>query len=61
MFRRLREFIKDVTIEVKKVTFPKKDELISSTWVVIVASLIMSLYLGIIDLSLTEIVKALLN
>jgi preprotein translocase subunit SecE len=41
---------------VKKVVFPTKEELIGSTWVVIITVLIISLFLGIIDLSLSKIV-----
>jgi preprotein translocase subunit SecE len=61
MFRKLREFFRDVTIEIKKVTFPKKDELVGSTWVVIVSVLIISVYLGVVDLALSKIVKVLLR
>lgn len=61
MFRKLREFFREVTLEMKKVSFPKKDELVSSTWVVIITSLIASVYLGIVDLALTKLVKVLLN
>ena len=57
MFKRIREFLKDVTLETKKVSFPKKDELIGSTWVVIVSVLIISLYLGVVDLALSKLVK----
>ncbi len=61
MFRKLREFLREVSLEVKKVTFPKKDELIGSTWVVIITSLIASVYLGIVDIALSKLVKVLLN
>ena len=57
MFKRIREFLRGVTIEIKKVTFPKKDELVGSTWVVIVSVFIMSIYLGVVDLALSELVK----
>ncbi len=57
MFKRMREFLKDVNLEVKKVAFPKKDELIGSTWVVIVFVFVISIYLGVVDLALSELVK----
>ena len=48
-------------MELKKVIYPTKDELIGSTWVVIITVIIVSLFLGIVDLGLAEIVKRLLR
>jgi len=56
MLNKVKEFFKEVKTEVKKVVFPTKEELIGSTWVVIITVFIISLFLGIIDLSLSKIV-----
>ncbi|HZV46341.1 MAG TPA: preprotein translocase subunit SecE [Thermodesulfovibrionales bacterium] len=56
MLNKVKEFFREVKTEVKKVVFPTKEELIGSTWVVIITVLIISLFLGIIDLSLSKIV-----
>ena len=56
MLDKVKEFFREVKTEVKKVVFPTKEELIGSTWVVIITVLIISLFLGIIDLSLSKIV-----
>ena len=56
MLNKVKEFFREVRTEVKKVVFPTKEELIGSTWVVIITVLIISLFLGIIDLSLSKIV-----
>lgn len=48
-------------MEMKKVIYPTKDELIGSTWVVIITVVIVSLFLGVVDLGLAEIVKKLLR
>ncbi|MDQ7788035.1 MAG: preprotein translocase subunit SecE [Thermodesulfovibrionales bacterium] len=56
MFNRIKEFFREVKIEVKKVTFPSKDELIGSTWVVIITVLVISLFLGVVDISLSKLV-----
>ncbi len=61
MVKRLKQFFREVKIELKKVAFPSKDELVGSTWVVIVVVLIISFYLGIVDVGLAEIVKRLLR
>jgi preprotein translocase subunit SecE len=56
MIKRIKDFLRDVKIEIKKVVFPTKDELIGSTWVVIIVVLIISLFLGIVDLGLSKII-----
>jgi preprotein translocase subunit SecE len=56
MVNKIREFFRDVKVEVKKVVFPTKEELIGSTWVVIITVIVISLFLGVVDLSLTKLV-----
>jgi len=56
MIKRIKDFLREVKIEIKKVVFPTKDELIGSTWVVIIVVLIISLFLGIVDLGLSKII-----
>lgn len=52
MFNKITEFFHDVKLELKKVVFPSKKEVIGSTWVVIVSVLIASAFLGIVDMAL---------
>ena len=56
MINKIKEFFREVKIEIKKVVFPTREELIGSTWVVIITVLVISLFLGIIDLGLSKIV-----
>ncbi len=56
MIKKIKDFLREVKIEIKKVVFPTKDELIGSTWIVIIVVLIISLFLGIVDLGLSKIV-----
>jgi preprotein translocase subunit SecE len=56
MIEKINEFFREVKIETKKVVFPTKDELIGSTWVVIITIMIISVFLGIVDLTLTRLV-----
>jgi preprotein translocase subunit SecE len=56
MLDKVKEFFREVQVETKKVVFPSKDELIGSTWVVIITVIIISLFLGIIDLVLSKLV-----
>jgi preprotein translocase subunit SecE len=56
MINKLQGFFKEVKVETKKVVFPTKDELIGSTWVVIITVLIVSVFLAAVDLTLTRLV-----
>jgi preprotein translocase subunit SecE len=56
MIERIKQFFREVKVETKKVVYPTREELIGSTWVVIVTVLVISLFLGVIDLSLTKLV-----
>ncbi len=56
MLNKVKEFFREVKVETKKVIFPSKDELIGSTWVVIVTVIIISIFLGVVDLGLSKLV-----
>lgn len=61
MLGRIKNFFNEVKVESKKVNYPTKDELIGSTWVVITTILIVSFFLGIVDLSLSKLIKLFLS
>jgi preprotein translocase subunit SecE len=56
MLNKTKEFFREVKVEIKKVVFPSKDELVGSTWVVIITVIIVSFFLGVIDLGLSKLV-----
>ena len=56
MFKRISEFFQDVKLELKKVVFPTKKEVIGSTWVVIITVLIAALFLGVVDIGLGRLI-----
>ena len=55
MFKKIKEFFIDVKLELKKVVFPTKKEVIGSTWVVIVTVLIVAFFLGLVDTMLGKL------
>ncbi|TAL24449.1 MAG: preprotein translocase subunit SecE [Nitrospirae bacterium] len=61
MIEKIKEFFKEVKIEAKKVVYPNRDELIGSTWVVIITVLLVAVFLGIIDRGLSKVVSGLLR
>jgi preprotein translocase subunit SecE len=56
MLEKVRKFFKEVSNELKKVSWPTRQETISSTVVVIVLVFMVSLYLGIIDVILARFI-----
>ena len=49
MIAKGREFIADVVVEMKKVSWPSWNELKGSTTVVIVTVIILSIFIGVVD------------
>jgi preprotein translocase subunit SecE len=56
-----RQFLSDAKVELKKVTWPSRKELLTTTSIVIVLVLIISFFLGIVDLGLVKIIKNLIR
>ena len=61
MMNKVKEFFKEVKVEIKKVVYPSREELIGSTWVVIFTAIVISVFLGIVDLGLSKLVKVALG
>ena len=55
------QFFREVKVELQKVTFPTRQETVSSTVVVLVLTAIMAVYLGFSDWALARIVQLLLK
>lgn len=61
MFDKLKHFLSETRIEMRKVTWPTRSELIDSTKIVIVATFIVTLFIGIVDQILVLGVRRLLG
>jgi preprotein translocase subunit SecE len=55
----VREFVKDVRVEIGKVSWPTRSELRDSTVVVIATVFIVAVFIGIVDRILTFLVSLL--
>ncbi|GJM43352.1 MAG: hypothetical protein DHS20C21_01940 [Gemmatimonadota bacterium] len=49
MIEKARKFVSDVIVEMKKVSWPTRNELRGSTMVVIVTVIIIAIFIGIVD------------
>lgn len=54
MFEKLTNYIKNSIIELKKVSWPTKQQAIRHTLLVIAISLVVAAFLGIVDFILTK-------
>ncbi|HJN02557.1 MAG TPA: preprotein translocase subunit SecE [Nitrospinota bacterium] len=55
------KFLTEVKTEIKKVSWPSRKETTGGTVVVLIAVLIAASFLGIVDISLSKIVKVLIQ
>ena len=58
---RVKEFTQDVLAEFRKVTWPSRQELVNSTIVVIVVTVVLALFLGAVDIVLARAVEWVLS
>ncbi len=49
MFKKIAQFINDVQVEMSKVSWPSRSELINSTMIVAVVSILFTIYIFIAD------------
>lgn len=56
MFSKIKNFFREVKIELKKVVFPSREEVIGSTKIVVILVLIVAVFLGLIDMLLSKLI-----
>ena len=61
MVEKVKQFFKEFRVEMKKVTWPTRKEIMASTGVVLFVVLLISLYLGLADTLLSRFVRVLLS
>ncbi len=52
---KVRTFVADVVTEVRKTSWPSRQELVESTWVVIVMVLVLGMYIALCDWALINL------
>ena len=61
IINKVRRFLKEARVELRKVTWPTPKEALASTSVVIVVVIVVSLFLGVVDLGLTRMIRLVLG
>ena len=57
----LKTFFEEAQVELKKITWPSRKETYQTCAAVMVLVLVMSLFLGIVDLGLSKLIEAVLS
>ena len=55
------QFLREVRVELKMVTWPSRKQTIGSTVVVVILAMIISLFLGVVDMGLSGLIRVILN
>ncbi|MCX5681755.1 MAG: preprotein translocase subunit SecE [Candidatus Omnitrophica bacterium] len=55
MFGKIQNFFSEVAVELKKVSWPTRAELIEATWIVIVSTFLLGLFIGAADFILSRL------
>jgi len=56
MFKRMGKFLRETRVELSKVTWPTRREVISQTYVLVILCLVMGLIIGIMDFGIGKVV-----
>lgn len=60
MIKKIRKFFEEVQFEMKKVSWPTWEELRGSTYVVLTLSVLVALFLFVVDLILNQLITIVL-
>ena len=61
IFSKITNFITEVKVEMQKVSWSTKDELVGSTTVVIASTLLLAMFIGIVDIVLSRFIGLILR
>ncbi|MBI1911279.1 MAG: preprotein translocase subunit SecE [Deltaproteobacteria bacterium] len=56
-----KQFIGEAKQELKKVTWPTKQQTVTSTWVVLAVTFALAIFLGLVDLVLSKLIGLILK
>lgn len=57
MWEKVKQFLREVRTELSKVTWPTRKEILAATAVVVVFTLISSIYLGFVDFIISKLIR----
>ena len=60
-FRQLQTFFQDVSAEFKRVSWPTRQATLQSTGIVLVVTLAVAIFLGVVDVGLTTAIQTIIK
>jgi len=57
-FAEMKEFLHDTRVEMKQVTWPSREDVVATTWVVVVTVAFFGVFLWLVDLGVQRAVQA---
>ena len=61
LVEKVKQFYTEVRVELKKISWPMRKETVASTAVVLIIVLIISFYLGFVDMILSRLIRIILS
>jgi preprotein translocase subunit SecE len=61
MVSKIQNFVGEVIVELKKVSWPTRKELIDSTWIVLISSIALGVLIGITDFVLSKLLALMIK
>ena len=61
MLTKITKFFTEVVVELKKVSWSTRKELLESTWVVLVSTAFLGVFIGITDLVLAKVIGVIIR
>ena len=58
---KIKVFLTEVIVELRKVSWPTRKELIDSTWIVLLSSIALAVFIGITDFALSKFLSLIIN
>ncbi len=61
MFNKVGKFISEVSAELKKVAWSSRKELLDATWLVLISSMMLGVYIGAVDFALSKFLRLIIR
>jgi len=61
MIEKIKQFLKEVGLELRKITWSTREEIVTSTIAVVIVSLLLAIFIGGVDIGLSHLANLLLG
>ncbi len=61
MFGKVQKFVSEVSVELKKVSWSTRKELVDATWIVMLSSAFLGLFIGGTDFVLSKLIQVIIG